>query len=108
MENLTAAYAIPFQRVEVAGHIMLIASPVARGYLSLINKLNYCDKEYGTGSEMRFWFVGGGVNFSRLQQPMAPPPNPRLAAPHHGGGESERAVAGWRRPYRYGAMTPRR
>ena len=25
-ENLTAAYAIPFQRVEVAGHIMLIAS----------------------------------------------------------------------------------
>ncbi|MDI2119151.1 hypothetical protein, partial [Klebsiella pneumoniae] len=23
---LTAAYAIPFQRVEVAGHIMLIAS----------------------------------------------------------------------------------
>ena len=25
-ENLTAAYAIPFQRVEVAGHIMIIAS----------------------------------------------------------------------------------
>ncbi|MET2610795.1 vitamin B12-transporter ATPase, partial [Klebsiella pneumoniae] len=25
-ENLPAAYAIPFKRVEVAGHIMLIAS----------------------------------------------------------------------------------